>query len=58
MPVTATENAICRVWGMSLPTRSRSDTPQTQAEIGEAYAVFAAACPNHSHLIPLNTDKG
>ena len=48
----ATEATLCRVWGESLPTRSHADSPQTQAEIGDAYADFAAACPAHAHLIP------
>lgn len=52
MPVTATEDALCRAWGSSLPTRSHSDTAQTQTEIGAAYADFAAACPGHSDLVP------
>lgn len=43
---TATEAEICRAWRDSLPTRSKSDTDQTQAEIGLAYDVQAAACPN------------
>lgn len=49
---TATENTLCRIWGESLPTRSRTDTAQTQTEIGEAYADFAAACPAYAGLIP------
>ena len=49
---TATENTLCRIWGESLPTRSRTDTAQTQTEIGEAYADFAAACPAYARLIP------
>jgi len=44
--VTATEAELCRQWRDSLPTRSRSDTEQTRAEIGRAYDVQAAACPN------------
>lgn len=48
----ATEATLCRVWGESLPTRSHGDTPQTQAEIGNSYADFAAACPEYVHLIP------
>ncbi len=48
----ATENALCRAWGESLPTRSRQDTAQTKDEIGSAYADFAAACPAHRHLVP------
>lgn len=48
----ATDATLCRVWGESLPTRSRSDTPQTAAEIGDAYADFAAACPAFKTLIP------
>ena len=43
---TATEAELCIAWRDSLPTRSRSDTEQTQAEIGAAYDVQAAACPN------------
>ena len=31
-PVTATERTLCRIWGESLPTRSRADTAQTQAD--------------------------
>lgn len=50
-PVTATEDALCRAWGESLPTRSRNDTVQTQDEITDAIADFAAACPTHKHLI-------
>ncbi len=48
----ATETALCRTWGESLPTRSRSDTPQTITEIGNAYSDFAAACPKFQDLIP------
>ena len=48
----AIETTLCRVWGESLPTRSRHDTAQTQDEIGQAYADFAAACPDHRNLIP------
>lgn len=48
----AIETTLCRVWGESLPTRSRHDTAQTQDEIGQAYADFAAACPDHQDLIP------
>lgn len=52
--VTATEAALCRAWGESIPakpTRSRADTPQTQAEVGRvrgdidvAVNIHAAAC--------------
>ena len=49
---TATEAALCQAWGASLPSRSRQDTPQTQAEITQAYADFAAACPGYGVLIP------
>lgn len=48
----ATETTLCRIWGESLPTRSRADTAETKLQIGEAYADFAAACPAHVHLIP------
>ena len=47
-----TETALCIVWGESLPTRSKSDTPQSATEIGDAYSDFAAACPEFVHLIP------
>ena len=40
----ATETALCDVWQDSLPSRSRSDTPETQAAIGRAYDKFEAAC--------------
>ena len=52
MPDTATEQTLCRVWGESLPTRSRQDTDETKREIARAYADFAAACPELEHLIP------
>lgn len=48
----ATEDALCTVWGESLPTRSQSDTAQTQEEIQNGYAVFSLACPQHLELIP------
>lgn len=48
----ATEQALCTVWGESLPTRSRLDTGQTQTEIQQAYADFANACPEYEGLIP------
>ncbi len=51
-PGGATEDALCRAWGESLPTRSHADTPETIAEIGAAIADFAAACPAHTDLIP------
>lgn len=41
---TATETALCDAWQDSLPSRSRSDTAQTQSEIGRAIAVFEAVC--------------
>lgn len=40
----ATEAAMCDAWQDSLPTRSRSDTPETIAQIGRAYDVFEAVC--------------
>lgn len=52
MPGGATESALCQTWGESMPTRSRSDTAQTQAEIQQAYADFLNACPNWAHLVP------
>ena len=53
MPGGATEQALCEIWGESLPTRSRMDTEQTAAEIQEAYVDFTLACPAWSHLVPL-----
>ena len=44
---TETEAARCTAWRDSLPSRSKSDTPQTQAEIGTSYDVFLAACPGY-----------
>tara|TARA_R110002073_G_scaffold18564_16_gene68641 strand:+ start:894 stop:1067 length:174 start_codon:yes stop_codon:yes gene_type:complete len=52
VPAGATDAALCRAWGESLPSRSRADTEQTAQEIGAAYADFAAACPDATHLIP------
>ena len=47
MPTTtATERELCIAWRDSLPTRSKSDTEETRAEIGRAYDVQAAACPS------------
>jgi hypothetical protein len=43
---TATERELCIAWRDSLPTRSKSDTEETRAEIGRAYDVQAAACPS------------
>jgi hypothetical protein len=40
----ATEAAICDEWKQSLPTRSHSDTVQTQDEIQAAIATHAAVC--------------
>ncbi|MDJ0826971.1 MAG: hypothetical protein QNJ16_15870 [Rhodobacter sp.] len=47
-----TEAALCRAWGESLPTRSRSDTGRTAEEIEAGYTDFASACPDFVHLIP------
>ncbi len=49
---TRTEAELCRQWGQSLPTRSRSDTQQTRDEIQAGYAAFALACPNWKYLVP------
>lgn len=49
---TATEAALCRSWRDSLPSRSKRDTPETQAEIGKAYDVQAAACPDFPRFGP------
>lgn len=43
-PATETEKALCEAWEQSLPTRSRSDTQQTQDEIGQARAMQRAVC--------------
>jgi hypothetical protein len=53
-PAIATETGaeICRQIGGELPTRSRSDTPQTQNEIQRLYAIFSLACPEWEGLIP------
>jgi hypothetical protein len=40
----ATEVALCAEWRDSLPTRSRSDTLQTQDEIQVAIATHAEVC--------------
>ena len=40
-----TEAALSEAWQDALPTRSRADTTQTQAEVGALYDVFSAACP-------------
>ena len=47
---TGTTRALCEAWRDSLPSRSRSDTAQTQAEIGLAYDVQAAACPGFARF--------
>ena len=47
-----TELVLCRIWGDSLPTRSRQDTQLTQDGIAAAYADFEAACPDFGHLVP------
>ena len=52
MPAGATDAAYCRAWGESLPSRSRADTPATQAGIQAAYRDFLSACPEHGYLIP------
>lgn len=49
---TATESELCRQWGYALPTRSRSDSEQTQAEITVLYAAFSLSCPAWDYLIP------
>jgi len=49
---TATESVICTQWGESLPSRSQSDTRQTQDEIGHGYAVFSLTCPDQKDLLP------
>jgi len=42
--VSETERALCDVWQDSLPTRSRDDSAETIASIGNAYDVFEATC--------------
>jgi hypothetical protein len=49
---TETEGAICQALGEALPTRSRQDTDQTEAEIQRLYADYISACPAYRHLIP------
>lgn len=49
---TATEAALCLVWGQSLATRSHRDTAQTKDEIEAGYAIFARVCPSRIALIP------
>lgn len=49
---TETEATICREIARELPTRSRSDTVQTQEEITDLYTQFALVCPDHKNLIP------
>lgn len=49
---TETERAQCEAWRDSLPSRSRSDSPQTQAEIGAAYDAFLAACGPRGYQLP------
>jgi len=49
---SATTDEVCFQNGTALATRSRDDTAQTQAEIQNAYAVFALTCPKFAHLIP------
>lgn len=49
---SATEATLCRIWGESLPTRSRADTQQTQNEIQAGYVDFELACPEFSKLVP------
>lgn len=49
---TATSDAVCREIGADLPSRSRSDTDQTQDEIGGLYDTFAIVCPAYEDLIP------
>lgn len=44
---TATEDARCEAWRDALPSRSRSDTQQTQDEIALLYDVFLAACEGY-----------
>ena len=56
-PVTATERTLCRIWGESLPTRSRADTAQTQVEIAESYADFVAASPGAVGLVLPQTSE-
>lgn len=48
--VTETERELCIAWRDSLPSRSRADTQRTRDEIGLAYDVHVAACPNYSRF--------
>lgn len=47
-----TERALCEAWRDDLPTRSRGDSWQTQAEIGGAYDAFLAACGPLGYALP------
>lgn len=49
---TETERAQCEAWRDSLPSRSRTDSTQTQAEIGTAYDAFLAACGPLGYQLP------
>jgi len=39
-----TEQALCRAWQESLPSRSRQDTATTIEDVGRAIAVHEAVC--------------
>ena len=52
MPGSATEAEVCRQLGAKLPTRSRSDTQQSQDEDQQLYAAFSLVCPEFEYLIP------
>ena len=49
---SATEAEVCRQLGSKLPTRSRSDTQQSQDEDQQLYAAYALTCPEFEYLIP------
>ena len=39
-----TEQALCRAWQESLPSRSRQDTATTIEDVGRAIAIYEAVC--------------
>lgn len=47
-----TKKEACYHLGRALPTRSHSDTKQTQDEIQRLYARYALVCPEWAKLIP------
>jgi hypothetical protein len=50
--VTETEEALCIVFGLKLPKRSRQDTELTRYEIQQLYAEYIDQCPKQATEIP------